>query len=501
MPQTDTAKPSFSSGRRWLGALNTVLAAIGVLALVVMLNYLAAGYFLHFQLSRDAPFKLSSQTRAVLESLTNDVQVTIFFKPNGDNEEIYGLTQGLLEEYQNANPRRIHLSLLDYSRFVGLAKDLLAKIEWNGRQEKDLVVFESNGHFKIEMAKQLAEYDYSDLAAGRSKFVRRSAFLGELHFTSDIYALSHPQALKTYFLTGHRENNPGDPSGEPEKLGDTGYSKLAAILKDECDSPWDRLSLMGTNEIPHDCQLLIVAGPRAIEFLPEEVDKITAYLKNGGRLLALLTVPCGLEPMLAKQWGVELGNDRVLEKNPKYTTSDPRSFFTATLFPHVIVDPLASEMTPILMVWPRPVYPNEDHGKIPGAPEVSPLASTSKQGVDTNNHVGVYPLLAAIEQGVIKGVDTPRGVGTRIVVAGDSYFLDDQVIDSAMGNHEFAKLALDWLLQRPTLLIQGLGPRPIRQYSLFLTSAQSSTVRWLFLAGLPGSVLALGGLVWLRRRR
>jgi len=112
----------------------------------------------------------------------------------------------------------------------------------------------------------------------------------------------------------------------------------------------------------------------------------------------------------------------------------------------------------------------------------------------------VYPLLAAIEQGVIKGVDTPRGVGTRIVVAGDSYFLDDQVIDSWVGNHEFAKLALDWLLQRPTALIAGLGPRPIKQYSLYLTSAQSSTVRWLFLAGLPASVLALGGLVWLRRR-
>jgi hypothetical protein len=500
MPQTDTAKPSFSSGRRWLGALSTVLAAVGVLALMVMLNYLAAGYFLHFQLSRDAPFKLSSPTRAVLESLTNDVQVTIFFKPNGDNEEIYGLTQGLLEEYQNANPRHIHVTLLDYTRSVGLAKDLLAKIDWGGRQEKDLVVFESNGHFKIEMAKQLAEYDYSDLMAGRSKFVRRSGFLGELHFTSDIYALCHPQSMKSYFLMGHHENNPGDPSGEPEKLGDTGYSRLAGILKDECDSPWDRLSLQGTNEIPRDCQLLIVAGPRTIEFLPEEVDKIATYLKNGGRLLALLTVPCGLEPMLAKQWGVELGNDRVYDKDPNYNLGQ-YTFMTAQLLQHAIVDPLASERTPIRMVWPRPVYPIEDHGKIPGAPEVKPLAATSNQGVDTNNHVGVYPLLAAVEQGVIKGVDTPRGVGTRIVVAGDSDFLDDRVIDSCIGNHEFGKLALDWLLQRPAVLIEGVGPRPIKQYSLFLTSAQSSTIRWLFLAGLPGSVLALGGLVWLRRRR
>jgi ABC-2 type transport system permease protein len=498
MPPTDTDIPSFSRGRRWHGALSTILAAAGALALLVMLNYLAAGHFLRSDLSRDAAFKLSGQTKAVLEGLTNDVQVTIFFKPrDGDNDEIYGLTSGLLQEYQNANPRHIHVHLLDYTRFVGEAKEFLSKHGLNGPSEKDFVCFESNGHFKIEMARQLADYDYSELMAGRSKFVRRSAFLGELHFTSDIYALTHPQGLKTYFLSGHHEDDPGDP-GEPENSGHIGYSKLAAILKDECDSAWDRLSLLGTNDIPHDCQLLIVAGPRAVEFLPEEVDKITVYLKNGGRLMALLTVPCGLEPMLAK-WGVRLGNSRVMDKDPRFYM-DQGSFFTAQLLPHAIVNPLATDRMPIRMILPRPIYTNEDHGKIPGAPEVSILAATSDKGVDTKNRVGSYDLLAAIQQGDIKGVDTPRGVGTRIVVAGDADFLDDRVIDSWMGNHEFAKLALDWLLQRPTLMIEGLGPRPIKQYSLFLTSSQSFTIRWLFLAGLPAAVLALGGLVWLRRR-
>ncbi len=86
------------------------------------------------------------------------------------------------------------------------------------------------------------------------------------------------------------------------------------------------------------------------------------------------------------------------------------------------------------------------------------------------------------------------------MVAGDSYFLDDQIIDTSQGNHDFAKLALDWLLQRPTLMMEGLGPHPIKRFNLNLTTAQNSTVHWLFLAGLPGAVLAFGGLVWLRRR-
>ena len=51
-----------------------------------------------------------------------------------------------------------------------------------------------------------------------------------------------------------------------------------------------------------------------------------------------------------------------------------------------------------------------------------------------------YILVAAIEQGVINGHD-----GTRMVVAGDADFLDDQMIDSA-ANHYFASQTLDWLL-------------------------------------------------------
>ena len=111
-----------------------------------------------------------------------------------------------------------------------------------------------------------------------------------------------------------------------------------------------------------------------------------------------------------------------------------------------------------------------------------------------------FPLLAAVEQGVIQGVNSPRGGGTRIVVAGDSDFLDDQVIDSWAGNHYFAGLALNWLLERPQILLHGLGPQPIQEYTLYMTRAQLRALQWLFLAGMPGAVLALGGLVWLRRR-
>ena len=88
MAAPDSPKQSFSNGRRWLNWFNTILAVAAALALVVMANYLAGDYFKRFQMDRDSAFKLSEQTLRVLDSLTNDVNVTIFFRPHGADEEI-----------------------------------------------------------------------------------------------------------------------------------------------------------------------------------------------------------------------------------------------------------------------------------------------------------------------------------------------------------------------------------------------------------------------------
>ncbi len=321
--------------------------------------------------------------------------------------------------------------------------------------------------------------------------MRRSAFLGELYFTGSIVDVSNPRPARAYFLTGHGENDPED-----NKHLD-GYSKLAGILKSELDCDWAKINLAGTNGIPADCQLLIVAASaREERMLPEETNKIAAYLKQGGRMLALLTAESGLETVLAG-WGVEVADtrQRVVDMNKDLNQGQGTSFLSLALPTHPITDPMARDKEAILMVLPRPLAESPAVSKMPGAPTITMMASTSAQGVDNEKHTGEFELILAVEQGNIQGV----GGGTRIVVAGDSDFLDDNVIDY-VGNRDFAKGALNWLLQRPELALGNLGPRPIREYKLYMTRGQAQAVRWLFLAGMPASVLFVGGLVWLRRR-
>src|SRR5262249_20704730 len=109
-----------------------------------------------------------------------------------------------------------------------------------------------------------------------------------------------------------------------------------------------------------------------------------------------------------------------------------------------------------------------------------------------------FPLMVAVERGDIKGVSTDRGA-TRMVVAGDATFLWNAHLD-LLKNRDFAVGAADWLLDR-TQLLEGIGPRPLTEYRLVMTSAQLRKAKLILLAGMPGGVLLLGGLVSLKRRK
>jgi hypothetical protein len=109
-----------------------------------------------------------------------------------------------------------------------------------------------------------------------------------------------------------------------------------------------------------------------------------------------------------------------------------------------------------------------------------------------------YPLIVAVEQKAVPGVASTRGI-TRMIVVGDSFFLNNKYIES-LANRDFAGYAVNWLLDR-TVLLNGIGPRPVTEFRLTMTETQQRNVRWLLLGALPGAILLFGGIVWFVRRK
>jgi hypothetical protein len=492
MPDKPTTAPSFTVRRKWSIAFTVFLYTAAMLALVVMLNYLGGRHFLRFSLSDQGNDRLSPRTLHLLNSLTNQVKIILYYDKR---DSLYPSVAALAGEYKLAG-RNITVQTVDYVRDFATAQTVKATYKLARLVDKDLVIFDCNGRAKQIEAGALVDAVYEQVPNEKGEREFRKVpkdFKGELLFNSALLSVTNPKRLLACFLSGNGEHPP-DSADE-----NNGYQKFATLLEQN-NIERRKLSLTGTNQIPQDCNLLVIAGPT--DPMPQpEVDQIEQYLNEGGRLFALFNNyypnrKIGLEKVLAN-WGVRVGNNEVVDE--RNTTSAGKDLMTSGFGEHPMLNSLRDSR--LQMILPRSI--SKSQGKQNAdAPKVDELVFTSEYGVarETDGSVigpGAIPLMAAVEKGNVKGVLTQRGL-TRIIVAGDSLFLNNHMI-VAVANQDFADCAINWLLDQ-TELMQGVGPRPMTEYRISMTRSQMQSVRWLLLAGMPGVILLLGGLVWLRRR-
>jgi len=495
--------PSFSRARRWRIGLDVALRTALVLAVAVMVNYLGTKFYRRFYLSAQTRVQLAPRTLAVLHSLTNRVDVTLYYDTR-DERDFYPDIVALLDEYRAAN-RNIFVHTVDYVRDAGAAEKVKEQFGLNDANDKNLVIFSlAAGRFKVFPGKELVSVKLQQMAPDdpnqkELQFLRKPvAFNGEMAFTSMLLALESPQPLKAYFLQGDGEPSLAD-------AGSWGYSTFGAVVQQNYVSITN-LELFGSAPVPMDCNLLIIAGPTAPPAPPlsgPELQKIDQYLAQGGRLLVMFSIfsihqPNGLESILQK-WGVNVVADYV--KDPQ-NTQDGQDVVVRKFSQHPVVSSIADNS--VQMILPRPIASISPGNSSANAPQVDEIAFSGDSSTLAENASAPprsYPLIAAIEQKPVAGVANPRG-DARIIVAGDSLFLGNHYIEggSSGANRDFLNSALNWLVDRPQL-VAGIGPRPVTEFRLTLTQKQQQQLRWLLLGALPGGVLVLGWLVWLVRRK
>ena len=475
--------PSFSRAQRWKNILDRSLRTLLALAVVVMVNYLGATFSTRHYLSPQTSVQLSTRTLAVLHSLTNTVAVTLYFNRQAS---FYADVAALLDEYAAVN-KKISVRLVDYVRDAGEAQKTKVKYGLNAATDKDLVIFDSGGRTRIFPGESLLEYGAVGMTEDKKIDIRPVRFNGEKVFTAMLLALESPQPLKAYFLLGHGEIMPNDS-------GTHGFQKFGAQLEQNYFA-LAGLQLAADRPVPDDCNLLIIAAPR-LAFTETELQKIEKYLREGGRLFVLFNVnslgkPTALEPLL-QHWGVQVGGDYV---------KDPDSSDDGLIISRYAKHPVSSALPPfsLKIVVPRPV--TKISGAFDSTLQIDELLFSSESSLLAEDRTAAprsYPLACAVEQKAVAGVVNPRG-NTRLIVAGDSIFLGNTAIEYG-SNRDFLNAAVNWLVERPQL-IEGVGPRPIMEFRLLLTNQQQRQLGWLLLGALPGSVVFLGWLVWLVRRK
>ena len=291
MSEDKKNRPSFSAASRWRIGFDVGLRTALVLAVALMVNYLGAKFSHRFFLSPQTSVQLSSRTVTILRSLTNAVNVTLYFDRK---DEFFPDIVALLNEYRAVNPK-ISIRTVDYVRDAGEAEKTKQQYHqyFSALSDKNLIIFDCANHVKMVPGDALTQYTLEQVPNPKEREFRRKpvAFAGEKIFTAMLLALESPQPLKAYFLQGH---------GEPSLTGSGNfdYSKFAGTLQQNYVAV-SELQLLGDTGVPLDCNLLIIAAPTT-PLTEMELQKISKYLQEGGRLFALFNYasvkqPTGLE--------------------------------------------------------------------------------------------------------------------------------------------------------------------------------------------------------------
>jgi hypothetical protein len=258
--------------RRWSLGLNAAAAVTLAALLVAMLNYLAQRNYARADWSRTRFYSLSDKTTHLLASLSNRVDITMFFQTD---HPFYEDVANLLQEYTYQSPL-LRVEKVDPNRNLARTEELSRRYQVT---ELNVVVFDHHGRSKVVRADDLMEMDYSGLAGGEPP--RASAFKGEQVFSSALQSIAQERPPKVYFLGGHgeRDINDRDPYA--------GYSELARRVRGDNAEAID-FTLAAQHGVPADADAVVIPGPTK-PLAAQEIDTLQAWVeKKNGRLMVLL---------------------------------------------------------------------------------------------------------------------------------------------------------------------------------------------------------------------
>ncbi|MFH0880062.1 MAG: GldG family protein [Lentisphaerota bacterium] len=482
-------KPGTRLVRMAMG-LNAGIAVLLFFALMAMANYLSYRYYARTDWSSRHFYALSDKTLGLLDSLTNEVRVTFVFQLNHEHS---ANMNHLLKEFEARSPL-IRVERVDPDRNLAQAEELARKYSL---EDSNVLIVEYDGREKIITADDLMEYDYTPVTYNQKP--QAVAFRGEQALSSAIDMVTSGRRPVVSFLQGHGERDP-DNFDEVQ-----GYSGIARVMaRDNIDVR--KLTLGEQASIPADVEVLIVAGPEKSLSGPE-LNLLKIFLEQKGRVIFLMDplTSTGLEGPLA-DWGVRLEKDVVVDGT---RTLSGRELFVTEYGAHPVTRALKKITT--VFYLPRSVTALDRQSateRTPDQPRVVSLASSSESGwaehnMDENpmkfdagiDRPGPVSIAVAVEKGASPGLDV--GIpSTRLVVFGDSDFIANG--GQVGGNVDFFMSALNWLLDREPLM--AIAPKPVEESRLLMDDAQ---LRWLFymvVLAVPGIVVVMGALMWLKRR-
>lgn len=457
---------SKGTGKLLAGANLLIYTIVGI-AILVLANWFVSRHDQRWDFSPNQKFSLSPQTVKFLKGLNQDVAIYVF-----DQERSMRGHHDLLDNYA-VQSNHVSVHYVDPDRQPSLARQYADRPGGN-ISDGTIVVVAGDRHFEAKSA---------DEGGVTNALVR--VLKGE----------------KTiYFIQGH-----GERDLESTERG--GYDNLKKLFENE-NFQAQPLVLLQKMEIPSDCALVVIAGPRN-DYLPQEVDVIRKFVSAGGRAMFMLDPGVDLPNLsgLLSDWNVSPQNDLVIDLNPvaqifgteptmpliiKYGSSPITQPLarTASLFPITRSFSVGKDPKPGITTDSLCETSTESYGIANFDPKVHTITVGFREGKDFKG-----PLPVAVS-GTVAGGTNQKAEG-RFVALGTSSIAANVYL-GFQGNKDLFMNMVSWLAQEEDLI--SIRPKPPDSQHLDVTASAMNKILYLGVFGLPLMIILVGTTVWWQRR-
>ena len=424
-------------------------------------------------------FTLSEQTEKLVSGL--EEEVTIYWVVRSGYEESYVDT--LLDQYK---------ALSDHIRVVKKDPD----VSPNFAQQYTSYV--NDNSLVIECGERSRYVDYNDIFVmdyesyyyyGETIW----SFYGESEVTSAIDYVIREDLPKIYMLTGHGE------SGLPTTFA-------SAVEKENFET--EELSLLTEEHVPADADALLIYAPQR-DISEEEKTKIEEYLAYGGKLILITDPPqeealTNLEAVMA-HYGIVANQGIVVEGNQSYYFWGRPYYLLPEIEYHTITGPLTESGYYVLLPIAQGLNVIDTGNDLITATELlttSDDAFSKLAGYDLQTYEkedGDLPGPFALAVHASEELDD--GIYADVVWVSSTALLDESTNEMVSGgNQDFFLNILSYLCEPEEGSI-SIHAKSLTTEYLTMDSGTASVLTALVIGIIPAAYLAVGIVIWIRRKR
>lgn len=465
-------------GRRFRAGSYSVLAAALIIAIAVIANMVAGALpttLTQLDLTDNALYTLSEQTRRIAASLDSDVQLCLLSGAGREDDAISRLLSRYAElsehiRASNVDPVAQPTFLDDYD------------LDTSQLYENSVLVICGERSRLVSYADiYVTSYAMDD----QYGYTTTTSFDGENALTNAIHYVSSEDLPTLYTLSGHGE----------QALSDD----LLAMIEQDGLAVED-LSLLTLDALPEDADALLINAPER-DLGEGEADMLISWLDAGGRVLLFTDyIAEGEMPNLLRvtaHMGLSVQPALIMEGDPEMRLSRYPHYLLPDWEEHEITSALRDAGYFALIPIAQPLTETQDTQA-----SVTWLLTTSERAYAKSS--GMSAETTEREDGDMDGPFHPAAAAelgdARLCWFASSQMLDDAVnLTVAGANADLALNALGWLVDAEETI--SIRAKSLDRAGLTLSAAQSSLWSAILVGVVPAGFLLFGIAVWVRRKR